>query len=199
MHDFKIGADVLDLNPFRNVHWRQSVSRRGSTVATLVLDNSVSQKTYSGSLHSWTVAEAQRWNAEAVPEGDYRRNSGYEWKWERVDRPAQVPHLKYPIAGGLMIQEASERITGLQKAGRPPTPLAAAVSLRCIFCTFLHGAPGSARVCAGQEFTDPQHCCMFAKSDQWHSSPRTSKYGTRLRPEMEQNCLYASEEHVQQP
>ena len=163
LFDFQLGPYVPPFDALANAHWRECVRRRGWRPQDFTYDNRASQKSYSAPCSDWSSREGKDWNNNALPEGDYSRRSGYEWRWEKVEEWRRLPASVAACVETLSQVGGKEYRTQLESSMdvrhpdfprkvRPVVELTTPLSLRCTFCTLLHGRPvpdGICRACTG--------------------------------------------------
>ena len=122
----------------------------GYNTADFVYDNRCRDKVFSKPRVEWTVAEGRRW-AAVVENQRLDAETGFEWRWERADRLGLITNLPqsalvYPSVDGQVVDDdlefASSLVHPRQERPESATPiLARPLSLRCVYCTYIHGRP----------------------------------------------------------
>ena len=125
-----------------NAHVKECIRRCGGKPQDYLFNNEVARKDYSASEHRWTSSEGRLWSAHAFPESDYKHSNGYEWQWERVDKAQEPALASYPHVPVIAVEESAEIVSSLGGSRLQCCSLKEPLSLRCSFCTFLHGSPG---------------------------------------------------------
>jgi len=137
-----IGPTHPSFNPVRQRHWQQCMEGHGYQPADFVYDNFCRDKAYDKPRWCWTVEQGRQWDSEAVPVQDEGPESGVEWRWEEVSKlfqegAPQPPHVEFPSVGARCADAGKELVTELPNTGS----LARQFSLRCVFCSYVHGSP----------------------------------------------------------
>jgi len=83
------------------------------------------------------------WSTDVLPEWDYSRDSGFEWRWERLAEEEHPARVRYPHVEAFVVDESSEVVTSLGRAYKQHAALKEPLSLRCTFCRLLHGEPSA--------------------------------------------------------
>ena len=164
---FQLGPYVPIFDPLPNSHWRDCVKRLGWRPDEFEYNNLACRKHYSQPMHVWSLKEGKEWSDNAASEMDYARDSGYEWRWERLESSHNLSWLRYPLVDAVLVDASTECITSLQKTHHkwitnlPAIQLNEPLSLRCVFCTLLHGPPhGHPHTCARDGRKPPEDIAL---------------------------------------
>jgi len=145
------GPSRLPFNPVRQRQWQQCMENHGYNPHDFVHERVVSEKVYVKTSWTWTEAEGRQWDADAMLDLDKEAESGLEWQWEegaKLQQTGGPSRIELAVPGGRaeVVDDVREWVSQLVnkeqcRPGSASRSLCKPLSLRCVFCTYVHGQP----------------------------------------------------------